>query len=118
MRDGLREPIARRGQVVGVEDRPDQRGQQAVLVLAGVPEAVAQEVDGAALPGAAEDLRDRGLQAGVGVGDRELDADQAARDQASEELGPERLGLGLPDLDREDLGGRSRELRARSPAPC
>ena len=35
----------------------------------------------------------------------ELDADQAALDQASEKVGPERLGLGLglADLDREDL---------------
>ena len=70
---------------------------------AGVAEAVSEEVHGAALPGAAEDLGDRGLQAGVGVGDGELDADQAARDQAREELGPERLGLGLADIDAEDL---------------
>ena len=89
--------------MLGVEDRADQRAQQAVLVLAGVAEAVAQEVHGAALPGAAEDLRDRGLQAGVGVGDRQLDTDQAALDEASEEVGPERLGLGLADVDREDL---------------
>ena len=107
------------GERVGVEDRPDQRGQQAVLVLAGVPEAVAEEVDGAALPGAAEDLRDRRLQPGVRVGDRELDADQAALDQAAEELGPERLGLGLADVDREDLApARSHARRGRSPAPC
>ena len=89
--------------VLGVEDRPDQRRQQPVLVLARVPEAVAQEVDGAALPAAAEDLRDRRLQPGVRVADRELDAGQAALDEASEELGPERLGLGLADVDREDL---------------
>ena len=74
-----------------------------MLVLAGVAEAVAQEVHGAALPGAAEDLGDRRLQPGVRVGDRELDADQAALDQAAEEVGPERLGLGLADIDREDL---------------
>ena len=66
-------------------------------------EAVAQEVHGAALPGAAEHLRDRGLQPGVGVGDRELDADQAALDQAAQEVGPERLGLGLADVDAQDL---------------
>jgi hypothetical protein len=60
-------------------------------------------VDGAALPGAPEDLGDRGLQAAVGVGDGELDADQATLDQPSEEGGPERLGLGLADVDREDL---------------
>ena len=103
VRDRFGEPIARLGLRVGVEDRPDQRGQQAVLVAAGVAEAVAQEVHGAALPGAAEDLGDRGLQAGVRVADGELDADQAALDEAAEEVGPERLGLGLADIDREDL---------------
>jgi hypothetical protein len=74
-----------------------------VLVFAGVPEAVAEEVHGAALPGAPEDLGDRRLQAGMGVGDGELNADQAALDQSSEKGGPERLGLGLADIDREDL---------------
>ena len=33
----------------------------------------------------------------------ELHADQAALDQAAQEVGPERLGLGLADIDREDL---------------
>src|SRR5829696_2515765 len=33
----------------------------------------------------------------------ELDADQTALDQAAEEVGPERLSLGLADVDREDL---------------
>jgi hypothetical protein len=45
MRDGFREPIARLGERVGVEDRADQRRQQAVLITPGVPEAVAQEMD-------------------------------------------------------------------------
>jgi hypothetical protein len=70
-----------------------------VLVLARVPEAVSEEVHGAALPGAPEDLGDRGLQAAVGVGDGQLDADQAAPDEPSKESGPERLGLGLADID-------------------
>jgi hypothetical protein len=74
-----------------------------VLILASVPQAITQEVDGAALPGAAQDLGDRRLQAGVRIRDRELDADQAALDQAAQELGPKRLGLGLADVDREDL---------------
>ena len=74
-----------------------------MLVLARVAKAVPEEMDGAALPGAAEDLRDRGLQAGVRVGDRQLYADQPARDQPAEEVGPERLRLGLADVDREDL---------------
>jgi hypothetical protein len=56
--------------------------EQPVLVLAGVTEAVVEEVDGAALPGAAEHLRDRGLQTAVSVGDGDLDADQGALDQS------------------------------------
>ena len=67
MRDRLREAVAGLLEGVGIEDRPDQRGRQAVLVLAGVAEAVPEEVNGAALPGAAENLCDRRLQAGVGV---------------------------------------------------
>jgi len=37
------------------------------------------------------------------IADRELDAEQTARDESSEEVGLERLGLGLADVDREDL---------------
>src|SRR3954447_17819875 len=103
MRDGLGEPIARLLWRVGVEDRPDQRSQQPVLILASVAQAIPEEVHGAALPSAAEHPLDRRLQAGMGVGDRELDADQAALDQAAQELSPERLGLSLADVDREDL---------------
>src|SRR5688500_2312900 len=90
------------GERVGVAARADQRRQQAVLIAAGVAEAVPEEVDGAALPGAAEDLRDRRLQPGVRVGDGQLDADQSAGDQAPEELGPERLRLGLADVDAQN----------------
>jgi hypothetical protein len=103
MRDRFREPIAGLCLGVGVENRADQRAEQAVLVAAGVAETIAQEVHRAALPGAAKDLGDRGLQARMRVRDGELDADQAALDQASEKVGPERLGLGLADIDREDL---------------
>jgi hypothetical protein len=39
----------------------------------------------------------------VGVGDRQLHPDQAAGDQAPEELAPERLGLGLADVETDDL---------------
>jgi hypothetical protein len=101
--DRLREPVAGLVEAVGVEDRPDQRRQQPMLVLSGVAEAVAQEVDGAALPATAEHLGDRRLQARVRVADGELDTGQAALDQASEEGGPERFGLGLADVDRQDL---------------
>jgi len=54
VRDGFSEPVARLLEAVGVEDRPDHRRQQPVLVLSGVPEAVSEEVNGAALPAAAE----------------------------------------------------------------
>ena len=57
----------------------------------------------AALPGRAEDLRERGLQSGVGVADGQLDADQAARDQAAQNVAPERLGLSLADVEADDL---------------
>src|SRR5687768_18204391 len=39
----------------------------------------------------------------MGVADRQLDADQPARDQASEELAPERLGLRGADIEADDL---------------
>jgi hypothetical protein len=64
---------------------------------------VAEEVHGASLPRRAEDLGERGLQARMSVADRQLDADQAARDEASEELAPERLGLRGADVEADDL---------------
>jgi hypothetical protein len=97
------EPVARLVETVGVEDRADQRRQQAVLVAACVPQAVAQEVHGAALPRRAEHLGDRVLQALVGIADDQLHADQAARDEVPEEVGPERLGLRLADVQADDL---------------
>ena len=74
-----------------------------MLVLAGVAAQVAQEVHGAALPRRAEHLRQRRLQAGVRVADGQLHADQAARDEAAQELAPERLGLRLADVQADDL---------------
>jgi hypothetical protein len=50
MHDRFGEPVARCGQVGGVEDWPDDRAQQAVLIAPGVPQAVSEEVHGAALP--------------------------------------------------------------------
>ena len=60
-------------------------------------------MDGAALPGAVQYLRDRILQALVGVGDAQLDAVQPTRPRRAEELAPERLGLGLTDVQADDL---------------
>ncbi len=58
----------------------------------------------AALPWrAAEDTSDRGIKAGVGVGDDELDADQAAGDEAAQELRPKGFGLGFADVKSDEL---------------
>jgi hypothetical protein len=76
-----------------------------VLVLAGLPETVSEEVHGAALPrrAGAQDPGDRCLQAGVRVADDQLAANQAAGDQIAQELRPERLGLGLADVQADDF---------------
>ena len=66
-------------------------------------ERLAQEVDAAALPGAAEHLADRLLEAGVGVGDDQLHAGEAALDEAAQEAAPERFGLGLADVEADHL---------------
>ena len=60
-RHRLGEPVARLIERLGVEDRADQRRQQPVLIAAGVSEAVAQKVHGAALPRCAKHLGDRVL---------------------------------------------------------
>ena len=74
-----------------------------MLVLARMTEAIPEEVHGATLPGRAEHLRQGGLQSRVSVRDRELHAEQAALDETSEELAPEGLGLGLADVEADDL---------------
>src|SRR3954447_9792262 len=51
LRQCFAQPGPRLLQRGGAEDRPDQRRQQAVLVLARVAEAVPEEGHGAALPG-------------------------------------------------------------------
>jgi hypothetical protein len=66
-----------------------------------VAEHVTQEVDGAALPRAAQHLGDRGLEASVGVGDAQPHPVQAPGAQAAEELAPEALGLGLADVQAD-----------------
>jgi hypothetical protein len=74
-----------------------------VLVAADVAAQVAQEVHRAALPRRPEDLGQRRLEARVGVADRQLDTDQAAGDETSEELAPEALGLRGADVEADDL---------------
>ena len=66
-------------------------------------ERLAEEVDAAALPGAAEHLPDRLLQPGVRVGDDQLHAAQAALDEAAQEAAPEGFRLRLADVKRDHL---------------
>jgi len=68
-----------------------------------MPVHVSDEVDPAALPGAAEDPGDRRLQALVLVADREPHAIEPATDERSQELDPEGLGLRLADVDLDHL---------------
>jgi len=58
----------------------------------------------AALPGRAEQHRgDRGLQAGVGVGDDQLGAGEPAGLEGAQESGPEGAVLGVADGEAEHL---------------
>src|SRR5215207_5460710 len=57
---------------------------------------VYQQPHAAALPCCAEHLRDRCLDALVGIGDDELDPSQAATGELAKQCGPE--GLGVSDL--------------------
>src|SRR5262245_32898834 len=68
-----------------------------------MPERLAEEVDGAALPGTVERLRDRRLQAGVRIGDDQLHPAQAALDQAAQEAAPEWLRFALADIEADHL---------------
>ena len=68
-----------------------------------MPERVPEEVDGAALPGRAQHLRDGLLEAFVGVRDDQLHPGEAAADQRAKELPPERLGLGRAHVQADDL---------------
>ena len=67
------------------------------------PRQSRRKVHGEALARRAQHLRQRRLQARVGVADRQLDADPSSGNEASEELAPERLGLGLADVQADDL---------------
>ncbi len=61
-------------------------------------------MDPAALPGGAlEAAADRFDESGVGVGDHQADAGEAAVGEVGEELAPERLVLGVADIEPEHL---------------
>ena len=85
-------PAGRLGVVLG-EGGGDEGGDDTPALAAGMGQDIAHEVDAAALPGGAEHLGDRGLDAFVSVGDDQLDASEAAPGELAQEGGPERLGL-------------------------
>ena len=88
---------------LGVEDLSERGGDEPALVAAAVHDHVASEVDGAALPRAAQHAGDRGLESLVLIGDREAHPVQAARLQRAQELDPERAGLDLADIQADHL---------------
>ena len=85
--------------------------------LRDVAEHVAQEVHGAALPGAAEHLADRLLQALRGRRRRtSCTPSGRARRRARRKLAPEGLGLGLADVEADHLAPAGLvHARRRSP---
>src|SRR3954467_14650326 len=101
--DGVTQTPARLLTVWRGEDLADDRAERVVVVAAHVAAEIAEEVHRAALPRRPEDLGEGGLQAGMRVADRQLDADQAARDERAQELAPEALGLRLADVQADDL---------------
>jgi hypothetical protein len=101
--DGVAKSRAGFVAVAGGEDLANDGAQRVVLVLAGMAAKVAEEVHGAALPRRAEHLRQRCLQAGVPVADGQLHPNQAARNEAAQELAPERLGLRGADVEADDF---------------
>jgi hypothetical protein len=56
-------------------------------------EQVVHHVQAAALPGGVQNFGDGSSQAGMGIGDDEFDAAQAAAGQAAQKFGPEGLRL-------------------------
>ena len=75
------------------ESLADRGGNHCVLALWHVGQGVAHPMHAAALPSRAEHPSDREAQTVVGVGDHQLDALEAAFDQAFQKSRPERLGL-------------------------
>ena len=86
------------------EDRADDRRDHRASRFGDVAEHVAHEMHSAALPGSAgEHGADRGDQARMRVRDHQLDTSEATSLERAQERGPERLRLGFPDLEPEDL---------------
>ena len=76
-----------------VEGLPDCRGNDSVLALGHMSQRIAHPMNAASLPCRIEDPRDRGFQAGMRIGDHQLETLQPAAFETTQELGPECLSL-------------------------
>ena len=86
-----------------VEDLPESGRDEAAFGAAAVALHVSDEMDGASLPRAGEDTFDRFLEALVLIGHRETHPRQPSGAEPAQELEPERLALGLADIDADHL---------------
>jgi hypothetical protein len=86
------------------EDRADQRCDDRPLLVFRHGQQVSHGVNPAALPTSVlEHPPNRGLESSVRVGDHESNAVKVPVDQRAEELGPERLVLGVTNINTQHL---------------
>ncbi len=88
---------------LGVEDLAQGGGDEVALVAAAVHDHIPEEMNGAALPRAAEYPGDRALQSLVLVRDRQPHTVQPAFLERAQEFCPERAGLDLADIQPDHL---------------
>lgn len=85
------------------EDLAERGADHLLLGFLHVVEHVSEEVHRAALPGHAEHLPDRILEALVGIRNAEQHTAQAAGNEAAQEVAPEALRLGLAHIEADHL---------------
>ncbi len=85
------------------KDGVDERENDLPLVLAGVGERVAHEVDAAALPRRFEHFRDRRFKPAMRVGDDAFRATQTAPRQTAQKVRPERLRFAWANRKAQNL---------------
>lgn len=90
------------GCVLG-ESGGDEGRDHPSTALPGMGKGIALEVDAAALPCGAENLGDGGLDALMGVRDHQLHAPQPTPGEFTQELGPDRIGLGRACFQNQNL---------------
>lgn len=74
-----------------------------IQLFAGIGKRASLEMDAAALPSGGEHPRRRGLDAFIRIQDHQLHAAETAANEVTEELSPERLGLGCADRHAQNL---------------